>query len=232
MLSFVPRTVVALAHGGDVAATLLSVRDLELCADLDLDVVVVATRGGQDHAALSDGLQGRGEVLTVTADATDAQRANQVVSRATENGSQFVWFLSPSITIETWTLGRLLRYATSAPECAVVAPRLMQPSPPDSVVWSDGGTLLPAGAIERRSAGRRRRTLPKPRPVDVDAVERLGALYRTTSLGAIGPFDEADEVDGHDVGWCLRARNAGWRTVVQQRARLTVRPSDLGERVG
>jgi hypothetical protein len=226
MLSYVPRTVVSLTRGGDVAATLRGVHALELSPDLDLDIVVLHQGdNGNEHAVLVDGLQGRGSVVQVKEAATDADLANVAVARAVDVGSRFVWFLSPSITIETWTLGRLIKYANAAPECAVVAPRIMQPGPAD-VIWSDGGVLTPSGNVTRQSAGRSRHKLGKARAVDMDAVERVGALYRTVALEAVGMFAVSDEVDGYDVGWCDRARKAGWRTVVQQRARLTLEPSD------
>jgi len=229
MLSFVPRTVVSLTHSRDVAATLRSVRALELSTDLDLDIIVLHQGDhGNEHAALVNGLQGRGSVQQVDAGATDADLANVAVARAVDVGSRFVWFLSPSITIETWTLGRLIRYAKTVPECAVVGPRIMQPGQPEPIIiWSDGGVVSPSGNVTRQSAGRSRHKLAKARPVDMDAVERVGALYRTVALEAVGPFDFSDDVDGHDVGWCDRARKAGWRTVVQQRARLTLESSDV-----
>ena len=227
MFSFVPRTVVSLTHGRDVAATLRSVRALELSTDLDLDIIVLHQGNhGNEHAALVNGLQGRGSVLQVDEAASDADLANAAVARAVDAGSRFVWFLSPSITIETWTLGRLIRYANTVPECAVVGPRIMQPGRPEPIIiWSDGGVVSPSG-VTRHSADRSRHKLAKARPVDMDAVERVGALYRAAAFEAVGPFDDSDEVDGHDVGWCDRARKAGWRTVVQQRARLTLEPSD------
>jgi GT2 family glycosyltransferase len=229
MLSFVPRTVVSLTHGRDVAATLRSVRALELSTDLDLDIIVLHQGDhGNEHAALVNGLKGRGSVLQVDAAATAADLANVAVDRAVEVGSRFVWFLSPSITIETWTLGRLIRYANTVPDCAVVGPRIMQPGEPEPlIIWSDGGVASPSGRVTRQSAGRSRHKLAKARPVDMDAVERAGALYRTVALEAVGPFDASDDVDGHDLGWCHRARKAGWRTVVQQRARLTLESSDV-----
>lgn len=227
MFSFVPRTVVSLTHDRDVAATLRSVRALELSTDLDLDIIVLHQGDhGNEHAALVNGLQGRGSVLQVDEAASDADLANAAVARAVDAGSRFVWFLSPSITIETWTLGRLIRYANTVPECAVVGPRIMQPGRPEPIIiWSDGGVVSPSG-VTRHSADRSRHKLAKARPVDMDAVERVGALYRAAAFEAVGPFVVSDEVDGHDVGWCDRARKAGWRTVVQQRARLTLEPSD------
>lgn len=223
MLSFVPRTVVSVTHSGDVAATLRTVRALELSTDLDLEVVVLRRRGTiSEHAALLDGMQGRGAVLGIDADATNAALANVAATHAVAVGSRFLWFLPPGIAIETWTLGRLVKYAVTVPECAVVGPRIMRPGKDEPVIWSDGGAVSATGLITRHAAGQPRDKVAKARAVDVHAVERRGALYRTAALEGVGLFDVADEIDGCDVGWCARARAAGWRVVVQQRARLTL----------
>jgi hypothetical protein len=92
---------------------------------------------------------------------------------------------------------------TSVPDCAVVGPRIRQ----DAASGSAGTHEAPAG---------------QDRTGDVAAVPFLGSLYRLQAIGAVGPFGDADIVDGHDRGWSARARLAGWRVMMNGRAQVRV----------
>jgi len=134
--------------------------------------------------------------------------------------------MSPELVIETWTLGVLTRHMRLVPDCAVVSPRIMASAHPRSHIWSDGGAVSPDGAVRRLSAGLSRKRAPRGGAKDVDAIHRVGSLYRISAAEALGPFADDDEVDGHDIGWSGRARRDGWRVMVQRRARLALEGAD------
>jgi GT2 family glycosyltransferase len=225
-LTFTPRTGVSLLHNSRVEDTLRTLRLLELSSDLDLHVVVGVRDGDADQPALSDGLRGRGTILTVDPDASDAGVHNAIIATFAEQGSQYAWILRPDLTFGQWTLGLLTRHMTRVPDCGVVGARIMQAGEPRKVIWSDGATMSATGSLTRASAGLNRSKATKAKPVDVDAVCRIGALYRVAALESVGPLDDDDLIDNHDVRWSESARRAGWRVMVQRRAHPTLEGLD------
>lgn len=218
-LTFTPRAGVSIMHGSSLDDTLRSLRLLELSGDLDLTAVVGIREGDPHRSALVDGMRGRGTILPIVPTASDAEAHNAVLTELVRRDVQYVWTLRPELVIGSWTLGVLTKHMTAVPDCAVVGARIMRFAEPQPLIWSDGGTVSVNGSVKRLSAGLSRRQAPKAKPVDVDAVHRAGSLYRVAALQTVGLFGDDDEVDGHDVGWSDRARQAGWRVMVQRRAR-------------
>ena len=225
-LTFTPRTGVAIMHGSSLANTLRALRLLELSADLDLDIVVGVRVGDADEPALAAGLRGRGGLLPVDPTVSDSMACNVALAGMVDKGNQYAWIVSPELLIQKWTLRLLTKHMTFVPDCAVVSPRIMQSAQPRSLIWSDGGAVSPDGAVSRLSVGLRRKRAPRASAVDVDAVHRVGSLYRISAMETVGPFADGDEVDGHDVGWSDRVRSKGWRVMVQRRAQAVLEGAD------
>lgn len=225
-LTYTPRTGVSLLHEDDLDQTMRCVRMLELGSDLDLDLVVVTrAEGAADREALVAGLRDRGRVVPAsTASADEAH--NVALAGFVDQGSSYAWVLRPNLAIAEWLLGFLVRHLEKTPDCAVVGNRVTLGDGTDAPIWSDGGSVTSAGEVVRLSAGLRRGRAPKREPAEVDAVYRPGSLYRVSTLETVGLFAAGDTVDGHDVGWCARARAAGWHTDVHRRARIGLERSD------
>jgi hypothetical protein len=225
-LTFTPRTGVAIMHGSSLANTLRALRLLEMSTDLDLDIVVGVRMGDPDESALAAGLRGRGALLPVDPPVSDSAGWDTALAGMVGKGNQYAWIISPDLVIGKRTLRFLTKHMTVVPDCAVVSPRIMQSAQPRAPIWSDGGAVSPDGAVTRLSAGLRRKRAPRARAVDVDAVHRVGSLYRVSAMEAVGLFADGDEVDGHDVGWSNRVRSNGWRVMVQRRAEAVLEGAD------
>lgn len=217
-LTFTPRTGVSLMHGSSVADTLRALRLLELCGDLDLDIVVGVRADDPDRTALADGIRGRGALLPVDPALPAGTAGNLALTGMVNHGREYAWILSPELVVEQWTLGLLTKHMAQVPDCAVVSPRIMRQAHPKPLIWSDGGVVSSDGAVRPISAGLSRTKAPRAKAADIDAVHRVGSLYRTRALETVGLFVDGDEVDGHDVGWSDRARRNGWRVMVQRRS--------------
>lgn len=217
-LTFTPRTGVSIMHGSSLAHTLRALRLLELCGDLDLDIVVGVRADDPDRPALAEGIRGRGALLPVDPALSDSTAGNPALAGMVDKGNEYAWIISPELVVERWTLGLLTKHMTLVPDCAVVSPRIMQYAHPKPLIWSDGGAVSPDGAVRRIAAGLSRARAPRNRAADVDAVHRVGSLYRISAVETVGQFVDGDEVDGHDVGWSDRARRDGWRVMVQRQS--------------
>lgn len=218
-LSFTPRTGVALFHGPNPKDTLRLLRRLELGSDLDLEIIIGVPEGHVDVPALADGLRGRGTLRSIDPSLSVPAGANVILADMIGKGIQYAWILGPELRPTPATLSILTRHMARMPDCAAVGPRILQHTDSRPVIWSDGGVVSGDGQVGRISAGVKWSGAPKARAVDVDAVPFPGSLYRVSAVATLGPFGDSDIVDGHDVGWSNRARRAGWRVMVQRRAR-------------
>lgn len=225
-LTFTPRTGVAIMHGSSLANTLRALRLLEMSTDLDLEIVVGVRMGDPDESALTAGLRGRGVLLPVDPAASDSAVWDTALVGMVDQGNQYAWIISPELLIDRRALRHLTKHMTVVPDCAVVSPRIMQSAQPRAPIWSDGGAVSSDGAVTRLSAGLRRKRAARDRAVDVDAVHRVGSLYRISAMETVGLFADGDEVDGHDVGWSDRVRSNGWRVMVQRRAEAVLEGAD------
>lgn len=221
-VTYTARTGVSIMHGSSLANTLRALRLLELCGDLDLDIVVGVRTDHPDRSSLADGIRGRGALLPVDPALSDSTAANSALAGMVDKGNEYAWIVSPELVVERWTLGVLTKHMTLEPDCAVVSPRIMRSAHPKPLIWSDGGAVSPDGTVRRIAAGLTRARAPRARAADVDAVHRVGSLYRISALETVGSFLDGDEVDGHDVGWTDRARRDGWRVMVQRRSQAVL----------
>jgi hypothetical protein len=150
---------------------------------------------------LADGLGGRGTLRSIDPALSVSAGANLTIAELVDKGILFAWILGSGLRPQPAALSILTRHMASVPDCAVVCPRFRR--------------VVDSGPAAKRSAR-------QSRTGDVEAVPFFGSLYRALAIGAVGPFGDADIVDGYDRGWSDRARLAGWRVMMNGRAQLRV----------
>lgn len=223
------RTGVVVLNYGDPGDTVACVESLERSDDLDLDLVVV-DNGPADlrHDELRDLIGRRGETIATGANLGYAGGNNVGVARVLERGCDVVWILNPDTVVERDTLSLLRGHLDAVGDCGIVGPRLVLPGSPPRI-WFDGGLidLDRHGATGHVSLGRLEWEVP-PRAVDVDYVTGASLLVRRAVVEQIGPLPEHYFLYYEEADWCVRARRAGWRTMVEQRARMLHRKRSSG----
>lgn len=216
----IDRVGVVILHFGNSDDTVTCVDSLARSDDLDVDLVVVDN--GPEGAAfmeLRDRIGPRGETVASGDNLGYAAGNNIGISRVLDRGCDFVWILNPDTVVEASTLPVLLDHMANVPDCGIVGPRILLPGP-SRRIWFDGGLIdWDVGTTLSLNAGLAS-DLVEPQVRDVDYVAGTSMLARRSTIEDIGLLPEHYFLYFEDTDWCLRAQRAGWRTMVNQRARM------------
>ena len=146
--------------------------------------------------------------------------------------SLWVWLLSSNSDPSESALSALLEAASKASELTgLIGPKLVDPTNP-KLITQLGLTLTPMGAAFSPVSG----VLDQgqhDRAGDVMAVGLEGALVRTTVLSQIGNLNDDVPELARDIDFSVRARLAGFRVVVEPKARVewAGKASELGRKM-
>ncbi|MEJ7832846.1 MAG: glycosyltransferase family 2 protein [Nocardioides sp.] len=210
--------------------TLACLASLERSNDLDLDIVVVDNAPDDDaHEKLRSAVGRRAETFATGDNLGYAAGNNLGIARVLDRGCDLVWVLNPDTVVEPATLGVLRSHLANVPACGVVGPRLVLPGLPPRIAF-DGGVVdrTRHGATAHLSIGIQETQAPEPQARDVDYVTGASLLVRREVLHQVGPIPEHYFLYYEEADWCLRARRAGWRVMVEQRARMLHRKRSSG----
>ena len=219
------RTGVVLVNHDSAEDTVGCIASLEASHDLDMDVVVVDNSDSAlSLATLGELVGDRAVVLSSGGNIGYAGGSNVGIRHCLDRGNEFVWLLNPDTRIEPETLPRLLALLAEVPDCGVVGPRIVHPAgrgTPETV-WFDGGVVdeLKAGETRHLRQGREVAKVAAPVAREVDYVTGASLLTRRTVLETVGLLPEDYVLYFEETHWCRDVRRAGWRVMVEQRARM------------
>lgn len=214
------RTAAVVLNYGDPSDTLECIATLERADDLDIDLYVV-DNGPADarHDALREAVGRRGRVIATGENLGYAGGNNVGVRTAlAESDVELVWILNPDTRVGTGTLAQLKRHMVAYPDCGVVSARILYGGP-EQRIWFDGATIDRAtGATNHVHNGTSLHRAPKGGVVDVDYVTGAAPLIRRSTLEQVGLMPEHYFLYFEETDWCVRAQDAGWRTMVDRSA--------------
>jgi len=125
---------------------------------------------------------------------------------------EFICLLNNDTVVDSGFLAPLLACASTHPRTGIFGPRICFLARPDTI-WSQGIRVSPTdGRIVSPDHGCRGDASIRPRTVD--AVSGAAFLIRRRTLEETGLFDERYAFYHEDVDLCLRAKKAGWKTMV------------------
>jgi GT2 family glycosyltransferase len=175
------------------------------------DIVVVDNDSGTgegDRLAAEFGVA----ALTMPANGGVAYGYNAAIRWARERGRGHVLLLNNDVVVSQPDLiDRMVE--AGGPRIAAVGTLIEDR---DGTVWSAGGFL-------KRWLGHagRARDPRRDEPYDVDWLDGSAVLVSVAAACEIGGLAEDFFLYWEEVDWCTRARRAGWRCVLQPRARIT-----------
>lgn len=130
----------------------------------------------------------------------------------TASRGTFILLLNPDVVVTPKAISALLEFLRGHPDCGIAGAQLLNRDGSRQPSVHAFPTLLRVLAEcflgHRLTRDRRNRT----EPAAVDAVVGACFLIRRSVIDAIGPLDEQFFLYSEEVDWCLRARQAGWRT--------------------
>lgn len=183
-----------------------------------LDVVIVEG-GGEESKSLIDKHFTNKPVRWMKAedDWSFSQINNAAAATST---SDFVLLLNNDVVCRQGFLAEMLKVMADKPEVGVVGAKLLFPDggiQHIGVVFRSDGVPQHLGYC-RKDDGT---YAPATRSDYYDAVTFACALIRRSVWEQVGGLDEAYHFNYEDVDFCLKAREAGWRSYVAMKAVLT-----------
>jgi GT2 family glycosyltransferase len=145
---------------------------------------------------------------------------NVGLREALSGGAGFALVANSDVVVPPDCIGRLVSALERHPGAGIAGPAVLSRREPDRIE-SLGLSFAPAtGRMRVRAAGSRVTDHDLSSTTRVDAVSGCLMLIRRDVFDAIGWFDEAYFFGFEDLDFCLRARGAGFATIVAGGARV------------
>jgi GT2 family glycosyltransferase/glycosyltransferase involved in cell wall biosynthesis len=213
-----PRVVAVVLNYKTPDDAILAVRSLEGSRRAFADIVVVDNASGDGSAERL-----RAALTGVVLRETDANLGfsggcNVGIREGLARGADFVLLVNSDAILAPTALKHMLDAIDLDPATGIVAPILLSRGEPDRIS-SMGMVFSPrSGRMRHPDFGRSYEGVRvDPRQV-VDAVSGCVMLIRGELLRRIGLLDERYFFSFEDLEFCLRARRAGYRSVIASRA--------------
>lgn len=147
-----------------------------------------------------------------------AEGNNVAIRAALAAGYPYLLLLNNDATIAPDAVERLLRPLIADPWVGVTSPAICYMDAPERV-WSAGGAIeRRRGAVSSAHLDRPAAEMP-PAPFAVDHVSGCCMLVRAAAVAAAGLLDARFFMYYEETEWCARLARAGYRLVVEPRAR-------------
>lgn len=126
-------------------------------------------------------------------------------------GADYVWLLNDDVIVHPECLHLLVQAAKARPNVGFVGPLVRIWELPDHIL-SAGGVLGPGMQARQRGLGERDRGA-YTETEDLDFLSGCALLVSRPLIDQIGMLDEEFFAYGEDVEWCVRGKQAGFKTL-------------------
>lgn len=192
--------------------TIRCLRSLERIERPDLKTVVVDNGSSDDSVARIRRSFPEIEVISTGRNLGYAGGNNFGLRLLLARSPEFICLLNNDIVVEPGFLDSLLDCARLNPRAGIIAPQVRFLDRP-GITWSQKIDVDPlTGRILSREHGRP--ADDKAKPKTTSAVSGAVFLVRSRAFEEVGLLDERYFIYHEDVDLCLRAKRAGWKTMV------------------
>jgi GT2 family glycosyltransferase len=213
-----PRTSIIIVNWNGREDTLACLASLAPVASPNVTVIVV-DNGSQDGSVAE--IRSRYPGVTVLAQETNLRFAggnNEGIRHALASGADQILLLNNDTTVDAGFLRSMTACLRSAPDVGAVAPHIYYYDRPDLLWYAGGEISMWTGTM--RHAGIREKNAGDGHPYETAYATGCCLLARREVLEHVGLLDESFFIYAEDADWCARARNAGWRIMVDPGARI------------
>jgi GT2 family glycosyltransferase len=209
-----PRIAAVVVDHGTPDDTWLAVRALQASRRRLGQIVVVDNGSPRGPVALPAPDGGAITRLATGANLGFSGGTNAGVREALVRGAELVLLVNSDVVLPPDACGLLEAALDAQPDAGIAGPVLLSRSHPERVL-SLGISYTPAsGRMRHRGFGTRCSALALPPVEAVDAVSGCVMLVRREVFDRVGLLDEAYFFSFEDLDFCLRARGAGYATVL------------------
>jgi GT2 family glycosyltransferase len=158
------------------------------------------------------------QVLSLAENRGYAGNNNVGIEVALRAGADWVLVLNEDTILAPECIGHMIAAGEADPAVGIVGPLVLHHDEPE-VIQSAGGRIdrtwhaSHAGQNEPLSAA-------PARTIAVDWVSGCAIMVRRAVIAQVGALDERFFYYWEETEWCVRARRAGWRVVLEPAARL------------
>ncbi|MCA1560229.1 MAG: glycosyltransferase [Acidobacteria bacterium] len=138
---------------------------------------------------------------------------NVGIRRALDDGASFVLLVNSDAVLAPDAVDMLLAAANRDPSAGILAPVLLSREEPDRIASAGIAFSGRTGRMRHRAAGHPLALLEPVAALTVDAVSACVMLVRREVFDSVGWLDEEYFFSFEDIDFCLRAAEAGFRTV-------------------
>jgi GT2 family glycosyltransferase/glycosyltransferase involved in cell wall biosynthesis len=183
--------------------TFLAVHSLKASTPpLDSIIVVDNSTPADGNVCFGDGAT----VIATTSNLGFSGGVNVGIRRALADGADRVLLVNSDVIVPTDCVAQLTRALEHVPGAGIVGPELYSRSQPDDLASRGMSYSMTSGRMLHRRRGEATST--------IDGVSGCVMLIRREVFDAIGFFDERYFYAFEDLDFCLRARRAGFVTVL------------------
>jgi len=142
---------------------------------------------------------------------------NVGIREALNRGAEYVLLVNSDVVLAPDAIDRLVAVMNDQ-QIGIAGPVVLSREEPDHIASAGIAFSTRTGRMRHRGAGARVGSLAPESPHTVDAVSGCVMLIRRDVFDRVGLLDDAYFFSFEDVEFCLRAREAGFRTVCVQDA--------------
>jgi len=144
---------------------------------------------------------------------------NVGMTLALQRGTDFVLLLNNDTLAAPDFLNRLVATMQTNPDAGIVGPLIYYIQPPDQI-WFAGTDVMLARGISRHRGIRQRDRGQFTATAECDAVTGCAMLIRANVIRKIGLLDTLYPLYSEDNDYCMRARRAGFRILIDPTAKV------------
>lgn len=199
--------------------TVLAVRSL-LASRRRLDQIIVVDNGGS--GACREALRAVADDVTLVECGTNlgfSGGMNAGLGKALELGADRVLFVNSDVFVPPDCVARLEEALEAGDHVGIAGPVVLSRSSPGTVSTLGMDYRADTGRMRHRGSGEPAADVQLPESAEVDAVSGCLMLVDRDVFAAVGSFEDDFFFGFEDLDLCLRARRAGFATVLAGRAK-------------
>lgn len=209
----VPKVYIILINWNGASDTLECLTSIKRLSYPNYEIIVV-DNGSSDNSVTSI-KERHPEVITIESQNNLGFSGgnNLAINFALKNGADYVWLLNNDTVVDNDALSHLVRTASQSVENGIVGSVIYNYADREIIQFSDA-------AIDWKKAKFRISTLHHVKTFEAECAHGCSMLVSRQVCLSIGLLDEKYFLYVEELDWCVRARNAAFKCLIEPKSRV------------